>query len=235
LHLSTSIWVINPSLYDPSPYDPFKDLVPVAELATSPTVFIVRSDSGIKTMKEAAELARKDQDKFNIATPTLGSTLHLGAELFKFREKLDKIAVIIHAGGGQAVQALLSNTVQLCSSSLAPAMPHIESGSLRAIAVLGEERLPELPNVPTAIESGYADFSFDTYTALMAPAKTPPEIVSRLEKAALDALAKPVLRERYQKAGFQVAAKTAQQHAARIAKEVPSFRAIIKTAGIKPK
>lgn len=235
LHLSTSIWVIAPSLYEPAPYDPYKDLVPVAEIAASPTVFVVRSESGVGTMKELAELARKDQSKFNIATPPIGTTLHLGAELFKSREKLDKIAVLPHSGGGQAIQAILSNTVQACSSSFAPAIPHIQSGTLRAVAVLGESRLPELPGVSTAEEQGYKDFNFDTYTALMAPAKTPPEIVKRIEEALLKGLAQPALREKFTKSGFQVRAKTAEEHAARIRREVPLFRDIIKTAGIKAK
>jgi tripartite-type tricarboxylate transporter receptor subunit TctC len=235
LHLSTSIWVINPSLYDPPPHDPFQDLLPVVEIASSPTVFVVKSDLGVKDMKELVALATKDPDKFNIATPPIGSTLHLGAVLFKHRERLDKVAISIHSGGGQAIQALLSGTVQLCSSSLAPAMPHLQSGALKALAVLGEQRLPALPSVPTAEELGYKDFKFDTYTALMAPAKTPPEIIGRLEKAALAALQKPELRERFEKVGFEVQAKTADQHAARIRREVPAFHEIIKTAGIKVK
>ena len=235
LHLATSIWVINASLYDPPPYDPFVDLVPIVEIASSPTVFVVRSDLGVNSMKELVALARRDEDKFNIAVPPIGSTLHLGAELFKHREKLDKVAIVVHSGGGQAIQAILSGTVQLCSSSLAPAMPHIQSGTLKALAVLGEQRLRDLPDVPTAAELGYKDFTFDTYTALMAPAKTPPDVVSRLEKAALAALQKPELREKFEKAGFAVQAKTAEQHAARIAREVPVFRDIIKVAGIKAK
>jgi tripartite-type tricarboxylate transporter receptor subunit TctC len=235
LHLSTSIWVINPSLYNPPSHDPYKDLVPVVEIASSPTVFVVRSDLGVGTLKELVALAKKDQDKFNIATPPIGSTLHLGAELFKHREGLSKVAIVVHSGGGQAIQGILSNTVQLCSSSLAPAMPHIQSGTLKALAVLGDKRLPDLPDVPTAEELGYKDFSFDTYTALMAPAKTPPEIVHRLEQAAIAGLAKPGLREKFIKAGFQVQAKTAEEHAARIRREVPKFHDIIKTAGIKAK
>jgi tripartite-type tricarboxylate transporter receptor subunit TctC len=235
LHLSTSIWVIAPSLYTPPPYDPYKDLVPVTEIAASPTVFVVRSDMGVKTMKELADFARKDQDKFNISTPPIGSTLHLGAELFKFREKLSKIAVLPHTGGGQAIQAILSNTVQVCSSSFAPAIPHIQSGTLRAVGVLGEARLPELPDVPTAEEQGYKDFNFDTYTALMAPAKTPPEVIQTIEKALLGQLAKPEIKEKFAKSGFQMRAKTAAEHAARIRKEVPLFHDIITTAGIKVK
>ena len=233
LHLATSIWMLAPSLADPPSHDPYKDLTPVVEIGASPTVFVVRSESAAKTMKEVAEWARRDQDKFNIATPPIGSMLHLGAALFKVHEKLDKIAILPHSGGGQAVQAILSSNVQLCSSSLAPALPHIQSGTLRAISVLGEKRLPELPDVPTADEAGYKDFAFDTVVSLLAPAKTPPEIVKRLEQAAIAALNKPDLREKFQKAGFQVHARTAEQHAARIAREVPMFHDIVEKAGLK--
>lgn len=235
LHLSTSIWVINPSLYDPPPYDPFKDLVPVAELASSPSVFACRPDLGVNSLKELAAFARKDQDKFNIGTPPIGSTLHLGAELLKFREGLDKVAVIVHSGGGQNVLAALQGSVQAISSSLAPAHPHIKDGKLKGLAILGEQRWHDLPDVPTAAEAGYENFNFETYTALLAPAKTPPEIVKALEKAALDALAKPDLRDKMMQAGFLVQAKTGAQHKARIEKEVPMFREIITKAGIKIK
>jgi tripartite-type tricarboxylate transporter receptor subunit TctC len=235
LHLSTSIWVINPSLYDPAPYDPFKDLIPVAELATSPTVFVVRPDLGVNSMSELVALAKKNQDKFNIATPPISTTLHLGAALFKQRAGLDKVAIDVHTGGGQAIQALLSGSVQLCSSSLAPAHPHIQAGTLKGLMILGNERWHDLPNVPTAAEAGYKDFNFETYTALMAPGKTPAALVSAIEKAAIAALQKPDMKAKLSKAGFQVQAKTGAQHRARIEKEVPMFRDIIKSAGIKAK
>jgi tripartite-type tricarboxylate transporter receptor subunit TctC len=233
LHLGTSIWMLSPSLADPPSHDPYKDLVPVVEIGASPTVFVVRGESSVKTMKELADWARRDQDKFNIGTPPIGSMLHLGAALFKVREKLDKIAILPHSGGGQAVQAILSNNVQLCSSSLAPAFPHIQAGTLRAVSVLGEKRLPELPDVPTAEEAGYKDFVFDTVVSLYAPAKTPPDVVKRLEQAAITALKKPDLREKFEKAGFQVHARTSQEHSQRIAREVPLFRDIVDKAGLK--
>jgi len=235
LHLATSIWPINPSLYDPPPYDPYKDLVPVVDLASSPTVFVVRPELGVNTMKEMVALARKDQAKFNIGTPPIGSTLHLGAELLKYREGLNQVAVIVYSGGGQAVQGILANNVQACSSSLAPALPHIKAGTLKALAILGDQRWPELPDVPTAEEAGYKDFNFETDTALMAPANTPPEIIKRIEAAAIAALHKPALSEKIMKSGFFVQAKTGEQQKARIAREVPMFRDIIKNAGIKIK
>ncbi len=235
LLVATSGWSMNPSLYTPPPYDAINDLAPVVEIAGSPSVFVVQPSLGVATMKDMVALAKKDQSKFNIASPPLGSTLHLGAELIKLREGLKDVAIVFHSGGGQAIQALLSGVVQLGSSSLAPAHEHIKAGTLKALAILGEERWSDLPDVPTAKEAGYPDFNFETRTGLLAPPKTPPEIIARLEKAALDALNKPELREKYQRAGFAVRAKSRPEFTIRLAAEVAHFRAIIEQAGIKPK
>ena len=108
--------------------------------------------------------------------------------MLKLREGLQKMATIVFPGGGDALKALLSGTVQLSSGVLAPAHPQIKAGNIKGLAVTGPTRWHDLPDIPTMVESGYPDFVFDTYTALMAPAKTPPEIVSRLEKVALDIL-----------------------------------------------
>ena len=97
----------------------------------------------------------------------------------------------------------------------------------------GATRWHDLPEIPTMLEAGYQDFVFETYTALMAPAKTPPEVVTRLEKVALDILAKPDMREKLTKAGFEVTARDGKGHTARVVKEVPMFRDIITQAGIK--
>jgi tripartite-type tricarboxylate transporter receptor subunit TctC len=227
--------MLGSSLYDPQPFDPYKDLVPVVEVGASPTLFVVRNEASAKTMKDLAEWARKDQDKFNISTPPIGSMLHLSAALFKLDEKLDKIAILPHQGGGQAVQAILGNNVQMCSSSMAPAFPHIQSGVLRTIAVLGEKRLPELPDVPTAVEQGYKNYTFDTVVILMATGKTPPEIVKRIEQAAIAGLKTPQLAEKFQKAGFQVHARTGAELAKRIEREVPMFKDIVDRGGLKQK
>lgn len=232
-HLSTSIYVINPSLYSPAPYDPFKDMVPVVEVASSPSIFVTRPDVGANTMKEWVELARKNQAKFNIGVPPVGTTLHLGAELLKYREKLDNVVVIPHTGGGQAVMGLLNKNVELISSSLAPAHPHLKAGKMKGLMVLGEQRWHDLPDIPTAAEAGYENFNFETYTALMAPAKTPAEVIKAVEKAAIEALNKPDLKEKMTNAGFRVLARTAEQHAERIKREVPMFRDIIQRANIK--
>jgi tripartite-type tricarboxylate transporter receptor subunit TctC len=231
--LSTSAFSVNPGLYNTPPYDPFKDFVAICELAVSPHVFAVMPDLHVGTMKEFVALAKTDPDKFNVSTPPIGTTPQLQAEVLKLREGLQKMATVPFPGGGDALKALLSGTVQLSSGVLAPAHPQIKAGTIKGLAVTGRTRWHDLPDIPTMVESGYPDFVFDTYTALMAPAKTPPEVVSKLEKVALDILAKPDMRKRLSEAGFEVTARDGKGHMERVAKEVPMFRDIIAQAGIK--
>jgi tripartite-type tricarboxylate transporter receptor subunit TctC len=153
--------------------------------------------------------------------------------VLKAREGLDKMATVVFAGGGEAIQALLSNTVQLSSGVLAPAHPLIKSGTVKGLAVTGDTRWHDLPDIPTMGEAGFPDFVFETYTALLAPAKTPPEIVARLEKETLAILTKPEMRERLVQSGFQVQAKTGKEHMARVAREVPMYRNIVAQAKIE--
>jgi len=233
LLLSTSGYVVNPGLYATLPYDPIKDFAPVAELGVSPNVIAVLPSLGVKSVKELVTLAAKDQSKFNIATPPVGTTPQLAAELFKVANKLKNVAVIIHTGGGQALQALLSNSVQINIGVLAPAHPQIKAGTVVGLAVTSDKRWHDLPDVPTMVELGYKDFVSETYTALLAPAKTPPDIVATLEKATLTALNKPDVKAKLLASGFTVTAKTGRGHMERIEKEVPMFKKIIQDAGIK--
>ena len=231
--LATNAWSVNVSLYAKIPYDPLNDFVGVSELATSPNTFVVQSSLAAKTMQEFVALARANPDKFNCATPPIGTTPQIQLEVLKIREKLPKLENVVYKGGGDAIQALLSGTAQLSSGSLPPAAAHIKAGTLRCLAVTGETRWPDLPDVPTMQEAGYKDFVFATDTFLLAPAKTPPEIVSWLEKETLKVLGTPEMKEKLYKSGFQVRAKGAKDAWGRATKEITMFKEIIDQAGIK--
>jgi len=143
LLVTSSAYVVNPGLYVKVPYDPYKDFVGVSELATSPNTFVVRSELPAKTMKEFIALARANPETYNCATPPIGTTSQLQLELLKIREKLPKLADVVFKGGGDAIAALLAGTTQLSSGSLPPALPHIQFGTLRCLAVTGDARWPD--------------------------------------------------------------------------------------------
>jgi tripartite-type tricarboxylate transporter receptor subunit TctC len=231
--LATNAYSINLGLYNNLPYDPYKDFVGVSELATTPNTFVVKSELPAKTMKEFVALARANPDKFNVATPPIGTTPQIQADALKIREKLPKLAGVVFKGGGDALQALLSGTVQLSSGALPPALPHIKAGTLRCLAICGESRWPDLPEVPTMQEAGYKDFVFAVDCVLLAPAKTPPEAVKWLETETLKVLGTPAMKEKLYKAGFQVRPKGAKDAWARVTKEIDLFKGIIEQAGIK--
>jgi len=233
LLLATNAWSINPTLYNKIPYDPHKDFVGVSELASSPNTFVVKADLPAKNMKEFVALARANPDKFNCATPPIGTSPQIQLEVLKIRENLPKLQDIVFKGGGDAITSLLSGTVQLSSGSLGPAAPHIKAGKLRCLAISAETRWPDLPDVPTMQELGYKDFVFPTDMVMLAPAKTPPAIVSWLEKEILKVLSTPAMKERMFKSGFSVRPQGAKHAWTRVTKEITMFKDIIDKAGIK--
>jgi tripartite-type tricarboxylate transporter receptor subunit TctC len=233
LLLGTNAYSVNYGLYNKLPYDPYKDFVGVSELASSPNTFVVKSELPAKTIKEFVALVKANPDKFNVATPPIGTTPQLQAAVLKSRENLGKLEQVVYKGGGDALQALLSGNVQLSSGSLAPAAPHIKAGTLRCLAVSAEERWPGLPDVPTMQEAGYKDFVFPTDMVMLAPAKTPPVVVAWLEAEILKVLKMPEMKEKLYKAGFQVKPKGAKDAWARVTKEIDLFKGIIEQAGIE--
>src|SRR3984893_11752965 len=189
--LATNAYSVNYGLYEQLPYDPYKDFVGVSELATSPNTFVVKSELPAKNMKDFIALARGNPEQYNCATPPIGTTAQLQLELLKIRENLPKLSDVVFKGGGDAIAALLASTTQLSSGSLPPALPHIKEGTLRCLAVTGDTRWPDMPDVPSMEAAGYKDFVFAVDCVLLAPAKTPPENVKWLEAETLKVLVSP--------------------------------------------
>lgn len=233
LLVTSSAYVVNPSLYAKIPYDPFKDFAPIAELGTSPNAILIDPKLGINSIAELIAHAKAKPEELNYASPGAGTTPHLSGELLKIVGQIE-ITHVPFSGAGPAIQALLGGVTQLAVVALPPALPYIDSGAIKALAVTGARRWIDLPNVPTMIELGYKDFIADTFQAFLAPVKTPPEIVARLSAKSVEVLKKPEIVEQLRVNGFEVIANGADGLRQRIETEVPKWHDIIAKAGIKP-
>jgi tripartite-type tricarboxylate transporter receptor subunit TctC len=233
LLVTSSAYVVNPSLYTNIPYNPFRDFAPIAELGTSPNAILIDPKLGINSIAELFVRAKAKPDELNYASPGAGTTPHLSGELLKIVGGVE-ITHVPFSGAGPAIQALLGGVTQLAVTALPPAIPYIESGAIKALAVTGARRWIDLPDVPTMIELGYKDFIADTFQAFLAPAKTPPEIVARLSATSVEVLKKPDIVEQLRVNGFEVIANGADGLRQRIATEVPKWHDVIAKAGIKP-
>ena len=233
LLLTSSAFVVNPGLYAEVPYDPYKDFDPIAELGTTPNVILVNPKTGINSVAELCARAKADPSAINYSTAGIGTTPHLAAELLKVISGIH-MTHVPYSGGAPAVQAVLGGHVPVAVAALAPAHPHIKSGSVKALAVTGTNRWFDLPEVPTMIELGYKDFVSDTFQGFLAPAKTPPAIIELLSTKAIEILKTPETAERLRNSGFEVIANGPEGMRKRIADEVPKWRDIVAKAGIQP-
>jgi tripartite-type tricarboxylate transporter receptor subunit TctC len=233
LLITSSAYVVNPGLYAKIPYDPYKDFAPIAELGTSPNVILVDPKLGVNSIADLVARAKANPNELNYASPGIGTTPHLSGELFKITAGVN-LTHVPFSGAGPAIQAILAGTTQVAFAALPPAHPHIESGALKALAVTGERRWFDLPNVPTMIELGYKDFLSDTLQGFLAPAKTPPAVVELLAARSTEILKVAKTAEQLRNDGFEVIANGPDGMKKRIDDEVPKWRDIITRAGIKP-
>jgi tripartite-type tricarboxylate transporter receptor subunit TctC len=233
LLITSSAYVVNPGLYDKIPYDPYQDFAPIAELGTSPNVFLANPGIGINTMADLIARAKADPNELNYASPGVGTTPHLSAELLKIVAGI-QITHVPFSGAGPAIQAVLGGTTQVACAALPPARSQIESGALKALAVTGVQRWFDLPDVPTMVELGFKGFIADTFQGFLAPAKTPPSIVELLSAKSVQILKTPAIAEQLRNNGFEVIANGPDGMRKRIADEVPKWRDVVAKAGIKP-
>ena len=181
LLLTSTAIAVNTALYKNLPYDPIKDFVPISELVNSPNLLIANTKSGINTVADLVARAKAAPGTFNYSSPGTGTKSYLTAEELKQRAGID-MAHIPYRGAGPAAAAVLEGTVQIGSVALPAAEGMVKSGQLKALAVTGPKRWFSMPDVPTLIESGYPGFVSETFSALFAPAGTPPDIVALLAR-----------------------------------------------------
>ncbi|HUC51939.1 MAG TPA: tripartite tricarboxylate transporter substrate-binding protein [Xanthobacteraceae bacterium] len=231
LLLVSSALVVNPALYKSIPYDPLKDFAPIAALPVAPNVFAVKAKGGISSLNDVVARAKAAPGKLNYASPGNGTTPQLTMELFKLKSGL-QITNIPFNGGGPATQALLTGTVDILSTALPGAQSQIKSGAMKGIALTTNTRWPDLPDVPTFVESGFPDITLKTEHFLLAPAGTPQPIINQLTKAVLAVLSQDNVKQRVKDLGYEMVAGGPDVAKAAIAKELPFYKDLIKNAQI---
>jgi tripartite-type tricarboxylate transporter receptor subunit TctC len=224
--------VNNPSLYAHMPYDPIKDFAPVTIATDQPVVLAINPSVPAKSVKELVDLVRATPGKYSFASPGTGTPPQLVGELFKLSLKLDLVHVPF-GGGGPAVGSTVAGHTPISFGAMAPAVPLIKDGKLRALAVTSKKRSQALPDVPTMAEAGFPDVEGTTWTALFVPAGTPKDIVVQLNKMALSALSQPDVKERLAALGVEPVANSPEECDAFVRAEMVKWSKVIKAAGIK--
>jgi tripartite-type tricarboxylate transporter receptor subunit TctC len=222
----------NRTLYSKLSFDPAKDLAPVSLLVTSGNVLVVNPSLPVSSVKELIAYARGRPGELHFGSPSTGSTPHLAGELFNSLAGL-KMVHVPYKGAAQGLNDLVGGRLQLSFDNIPPAIPHIRSGKLRALAVTAARRSPLLPELPTVAEAGLPDFDVSAWFGLLLPAATPGPVVQRLHAETVKALRDAGARERLERLGFEVVASTPAQFASLIGKDAVRWSRIIRESGAK--
>jgi len=225
-------FVVNPSLYARVPYDPVKDFAAVTLVAVSPNVVVVNPSVPAKSLPELVKLIKDNPGKYSFAGPGVGSTPHLGGELFRLAFDLDLVHVPF-TGAAPAIQATIGGHTPIAFTALPPALSAVQAGQLRALGVAASERASGMPDVPTFAEQGIRGQEADTITGLVAPAGTPREIVDLLYRGIAKAVTQPDVRERLTALGFKPVANTPDEFGARIKLEIEKWGKVVRDAKLR--
>jgi tripartite-type tricarboxylate transporter receptor subunit TctC len=209
---------VNPSLKDKLPYDTIKDIAPIILVGTSPMVLVASKNSGITSFKQIVEQSKAGK-KFSYGSIGIGSLGHLAMARLAKQAGFDWNH-IPYRGGGPLMQDVLGGQVELAIGSEFLVKPHIESGGVIPLVITTAKRSPALPNVPTIAESGFPGFSAPAWWAILAPGKTPPDIVDAMNKALNKALKTPVVAEKFKSQGIEIIGGTPETAREFIGKQI---------------
>ena len=225
-------YAANPFLYEKLPYKTPQDFAAITVLASAPNVLVVHPSVAAKSVGELIALAKAKPGALVYATSGVGTSGHLAMELFKRMAGVDMVHVP-YKGAGASTAAIVAGQVQVLSTALGAAFPQIKSGRLRALAVTGLKRTPVAPEIPTAAESGLPGYVVDGWFAALAPSKTPPRVVERLQTDFTSVYKMPDISERLSAMGFESSEMTPRQTTAFIADEIAKWGKLIREVGIK--
>jgi tripartite-type tricarboxylate transporter receptor subunit TctC len=230
--LTLSSHTINPRLYDKLPFDVERDFAPISLVALSPQILVAHPSVPANNIRELIALAKAEPGKLNFASVGTGSPGHIAGELFKLKTGVDMVHVP-YKGGGPAVTDTLGGQVQLLFVTLPAAMQHVKAGRLKALAVTSDKRSLAAPDIPTIAESGVPDCVVNSWYGALAPAKTPPAIIARLQAAFAKVLATPEVKDKLFAQGAEAAPSSSADFERRIHDELKQWEYVIREAKIK--
>lgn len=228
---ASGILTINPLIMARVGYDPIADFTPITVAISAPNLLVVNPSVPAATLAELLAWLRANPGRASYGSSGIGSSEHLGMELFRLRTGVD-VTHVPYAGGGAAVTDLLSGTLQLSLLNIATVAPHVQAGRLRAIAVGGRARHPLLPDVPTIMEAGIADFQSGSWHAIAAPKAMPDALADRIHGTVTTALRVPEVGARFAAIGFAIEATGRADMAAQVRRELEAWRGVVRAANI---
>ena len=228
---SSATLAIGPALYGNSGYDPVKSFVPIAMVSSVPYVMIVATNAPYKTVQELIAYAKVHPGELNFGVPN-GAPPHMLAEMFKMQTGAD-IQVVPYKGASTLITDMIAGRIHGGFETTSVMMAHLHEGNIRGLAVLRNARIPELPEVPTMIESGVKGVEGSSWSGMLAPAGTPPAIVERIRADILAGLASPDFAVKLKRMAADVPAMSAAEFGAFIGSESTRIAAIMKAAGLK--
>jgi tripartite-type tricarboxylate transporter receptor subunit TctC len=231
--IHSSSHTVSPSTFAKLPFDTLGDFAGVTPISSLPNALVISPTKNIKTLQELLAAARAKPGSINFASAGQGSATHLNAEKFKLAAKIEATNIPFK-GSAEAVNEVLSGRVDYYFSPIAPVIGQIREGQLLALAVGSPTRAAALPDVPTTAEAGVPGSEFNFWIGMMAPAKTPREIVNRLHDEVVKALASPEVKERFLKLGADPWTLRPEQFDAYIKDEIASNARLVKAAGLQP-
>ncbi|WP_300648578.1 tripartite tricarboxylate transporter substrate binding protein [Hydrogenophaga sp.] len=232
LFLMSNGTAVTAGLFKSLPFDTVKDFTPVSTLGHFDIAVVVPASSPHKTLGALVAFGKAHPGRLNVGSINIGSTQHLAAELFKSSAGIEA-QVVPFNGTPALIGAIRGQQVDVAVEILAPLLTQIRGGALRALAVTGEKRSIELPDVPTAVEAGVKDFVASSWNALAVPSKTPRAVVERLQRDIAAALADPGVREQLRGLNIDARSSTPEQTAALLASDIRRWRSVIERAGIQ--
>ena len=232
LALSLPAVAINMSLYKNPPYDVLRDFVPVSVFSDSTNILVVPASLPVKSVKELVALARDKPGALNFSSAGSGTTQHLAGELFKLRTGTQMVHVP-YRGSAPSIAALLSAEVQLSFVNPLAIGPHVKSGRLRALAVAGPKRAGLLPEIPTMKEAGVEGVEVPLWFGLLAPARTPPEIIHTLAGAVEKGAHSPDMQKKLLDQGAEPVGNTPEEFQAMLKDEVARWAEVVKISGAR--